>query len=640
MRPGFAQVLRREPVAKRRGTSSATVTLEIRAAGRVPGGLRFDMRVGVDSGGTFTDFIAWDGRGLRSAKIRSTPDDPARAILEGVRSFPASEVVHGSTVATNALLQRIGARTALVTTRGFEDILELARQNRARLYDWTPAPRQGLLADGLRFGVAERTLHDGSVLEPLLDSEVANLAARVGDAEAVAVCLLHSYANAEHERRIGEALREAGYAVSLSSELLPEYREYERAATTVVNAYVSPLMQGYIRSLRSNLPGVGLRVFQSNGGSISADEASDEAVRTVLSGPAGGLVGAAAIAEQLGIDRFITFDMGGTSTDVSLYDGEPAYTTEGAAGGLPVRVPMLDIESIGAGGGSIAFFDEGSALRVGPRSAGAVPGPICYGSGTEVTVTDANLLLGRIETGSFLEGTIQLDVDRTREYAEMAATEAGVSVEDLALAIIRAVNAKMERAVRSVSMERGHDPRGYAMICFGGAGPLHACQLAENLGIGRVVVPAHAGVLSALGMLVADCVRDYSRSVLNQDPAAAFADLEATALNEMRDQGYADMTIIRSLDMRYVGQSYELNVPESRSDEFDSAHERRYGYCHSGRATEAVTARVKVIGKTPRSERPDLTSPSAQPRFASIHVPNGWKVQPAAGDNTILERVS
>lgn len=598
------------------------------------------MRVGVDSGGTFTDFIAWDGRGLRSAKIRSTPDDPARAILEGVRSFPASEVVHGSTVATNALLQRIGARTALVTTRGFEDILELARQNRARLYDWTPAPRQGLLADGLRFGVAERTLHDGSVLEPLLDSEVANLAARVGDAEAVAVCLLHSYANAEHERRIGEALREAGYAVSLSSELLPEYREYERAATTVVNAYVSPLMQGYIRSLRSNLPGVGLRVFQSNGGSISADEASDEAVRTVLSGPAGGLVGAAAIAEQLGIDRFITFDMGGTSTDVSLYDGEPAYTTEGAAGGLPVRVPMLDIESIGAGGGSIAFFDEGSALRVGPRSAGAVPGPICYGSGTEVTVTDANLLLGRIETGSFLEGTIQLDVDRTREYAEMAATEAGVSVEDLALAIIRAVNAKMERAVRSVSMERGHDPRGYAMICFGGAGPLHACQLAENLGIGRVVVPAHAGVLSALGMLVADCVRDYSRSVLNQDPAAAFADLEATALNEMRDQGYADMTIIRSLDMRYVGQSYELNVPESRSDEFDSAHERRYGYCHSGRATEAVTARVKVIGKTPRSERPDLTSPSAQPRFASIHVPNGWKVQRAAGDNTILERVS
>ena len=598
------------------------------------------MRVGVDSGGTFTDFIAWDGRGLRSAKIRSTPDDPARAILEGVRSFPASEVVHGSTVATNALLQRIGARTALVTTRGFEDILELARQNRARLYDWTPAPRQGLLADGLRFGVAERTLHDGSVLEPLLDSEVANLAARVGDAEAVAVCLLHSYANAEHERRIGEALREAGYAVSLSSELLPEYREYERAATTVVNAYVSPLMQGYIRSLRSNLPGVGLRVFQSNGGSISADEASNEAVRTVLSGPAGGLVGAAAVAEQLGIDRFITFDMGGTSTDVSLYDGEPAYTTEGAAGGLPVRVPMLDIESIGAGGGSIAFFDEGSALRVGPRSAGAVPGPICYGSGTEVTVTDANLLLGRIETGSFLEGTIQLDVDRTREYAEMAATEAGVSVEDLALAIIRAVNAKMERAVRSVSMERGHDPRGYAMICFGGAGPLHACQLAENLGIGRVVVPAHAGVLSALGMLVADCVRDYSRSVLNQDPAAAFADLEATALKEMRDQGYADMTIIRSLDMRYVGQSYELNVPESRSDEFDSAHERRYGYCHSGRATEAVTARVKVIGKTPRSERPDLTSPSAQPRFASIHVPNGWKVQPAAGDNTILERVS
>lgn len=598
------------------------------------------MRVGVDSGGTFTDFIAWDGRSLRSAKVRSTPDNPALAILEGVRSFAASEVIHGSTVATNALLQRLGARTALVTTRGFEDILELARQNRANLYDWTPAPRRGLVADGKKFGVAERTLHDGTVLEPLLDAEVANIAARIGDAEAVAVCLLHSYANPEHERRIGAALRRAGYAVSLSSELLPEYREYERAATTVVNAYVSPLMQGYIRSLQASLPGVGLRVFQSNGGSISADEASAEAVRTVLSGPAGGLVGAAAVAAQLGIDRFITFDMGGTSTDVSLYDGEPAFTTEGAAGGLPVRVPMLDIESIGAGGGSIAYFDEGSALRVGPRSAGAVPGPVCYGSGTELTVTDANLLLGRIETGSFLEGTIRLDVERTREVARAAAARAGVSVEDLALAIIRAVNAKMERAVRSVSMERGHDPRDYAMICFGGAGPLHACQLAENLGIGRVVVPAHAGVLSALGMLVADCVRDYSRSVLNQDPAPAFADLEAVARREMRDQGYADVIIVRSLDMRYEGQSYELNVAESRASDFDSAHERRYGYRHAGRATEAVTARVKAIGKTTDSERPDLASRSDQPRFASIHVPNGWQVQTAAGDNTILLRVS
>lgn len=598
------------------------------------------MRVGVDSGGTFTDFIAWDGRSLRSAKVRSTPDNPALAILEGVRSFAASEVIHGSTVATNALLQRLGARTALVTTRGFEDILELARQNRANLYDWTPPPRRGLVAEGKKFGVAERTLHDGSVLEPLLDAEVASLAARVGDAEAVAVCLLHSYANPEHERRIGAVLRRAGYAVSLSSELLPEYREYERAATTVVNAYVSPLMQGYIQSLQASLPGVGLRVFQSNGGSISADEASAEAVRTVLSGPAGGLVGAAAVAAQLGIDRFITFDMGGTSTDVSLYDGEPAFTTEGAAGGLPVRVPMLDIESIGAGGGSIAFFDEGSALRVGPRSAGAVPGPVCYGSGTELTVTDANLLLGRIETGSFLEGTIRLDVERTREVARAAAARAGVSVEDLALAIIRAVNAKMERAVRSVSMERGHDPRDYAMICFGGAGPLHACQLAENLGIGRVVVPAHAGVLSALGMLVADCVRDYSRSVLNQDPAPAFADLEAVARREMRDQGYADVIIVRSLDMRYEGQSYELNVAESRASDFDSAHERRYGYRHAGRATEAVTARVKAIGKTTDSERPDLASRSDQPRFASIHVPNGWQVQTAAGDNTILLRVS
>lgn len=596
------------------------------------------MRIGVDSGGTFTDFAEWDGNRLRSFKVRSTPRDPAQAILSGLAGVNASEVVHGSTVATNTLLQRNGARTAFVATEGFEDLLELARQNRADLYDWTPVPARPLVAEADKHGVPERTLHDGSVLRELGRGEAAALAASLGGVESVAVCLLHSYANPGHERRIGRALREAGYTVSLSSEILPEYREYERAATTVVNAYVSPLMGRYLRSLEAGLPGARLRVFQSNGGSISASEARSQAVRTVLSGPAGGLVGAAAVAGLLGIERFVSFDMGGTSTDVALYDGAPRFTTEGEAAGLPVRTPMLDIESIGAGGGSIAYFDEGSALRVGPRSAGAEPGPVCYGTGTELTVTDANLLLGRIESGSFLEGTIRLDADRARDFASRAAARAGIGVRELAAAIVRAANAKMERAIRRVSVERGHDPRDYAMICYGGAGALHACELAESLEIPRVVVPANAGVLSAVGMLVADCVRDYSASVLREDRGPVFERLAGAARADMRRQGFEDVTLIRTLDMRYEGQSYEINVPEVRAGEFDSIHEKRYGYRHPGRGTQAVTARVQAIGRTAESGRPDLSAASGEARFASIHVPDGWRRSEAAGSSTILER--
>ena len=358
----------------------------------------------------------------------------------------------------------------------------------------------------------------------------------------------------------------------------------------------------------------------------------------MLSGPAGGLVGAAAVARMLGIDRFISFDMGGTSTDVSLFDGELGYTTEGEAAGLPVRVPMLDIESIGAGGGSVAYFDKGKALRVGPRSAGAVPGPVCYGTGEELTVTDANLLLGRIESGSFLEGTIRLDTDRAREFAARAASAAGVGVGQLARAIVRAANARMERAIRSVSVERGHNPREYSMICFGGAGALHACELAESLEIPRVVVPAHAGVLSALGMLVADCVRDYSANVLNSDPGLALARLERDPRRDMQEQGYENLVLVRTLDMRYEGQSYEINIPMEEAGAFDEAHERRYGYKHTGRATQAVTARVQAIGRIRDSERPDLSAASSQPRFSSVYVPDGWQRREVAGSNTILER--
>ncbi len=596
------------------------------------------MRVGVDCGGTFTDFIAWDGSALQSLKVRSTPHDPASAILEGLANFAPAEIVHGATVATNALLQRTGARTAFVTTKGFEDLLELARQNRASLYDWTPVRRPSIVPATLRFGVSERTLSDGSVLRPLERSGLEGLRRSLAGAESVAVCLLHSYANPEHERLVGKTLREAGFEVSLSSEILPEYREYERAATTVVNAYVSPLVGRYMQSLDRALPRARLRIFQSNGGSVSVSEATSQAVRTVLSGPAGGVVGAAAVARTLGIDRFISLDMGGTSTDVSLHDGSLSYTTEGSAAGLPVRVPMLDIVTTGAGGGSIARIDEGAALWVGPRSAGAVPGPVCYGMGEELTVTDANLLLGRIDAGSFPSGTIRLDADRAREFAMKASHSAGVPLGDLALAIVRAANARMERAIRSVSVERGHRPRDYALISFGGAGPLHACELADSLEIERVVVPAHAGVLSALGMLVADCVRDYSASVLNRDVDAAFGRLEGAAKADMQAEGFPALALTRSLDMRYEGQSYELEVPCEQAGRFDDVHRKRFGYCHQGRPTEAVTARVRAVGQMPGSARPNLSAASDEPRFASVHVPDGWRVQEGAGSSLVLER--
>ena len=597
------------------------------------------MRVGVDSGGTFTDFVYWDGDSLQTRKIRSTPKDPSLAILEGLMEIHATEIVHGSTVATNTLLQRNGARTALIATRGFEDLLEIGRQNRSSLYDWNLQAQPGLVSKDQKFGVNERMLHDGSVLTPLKEADINDLLNGLSGVESVAVCLLHSYANPVHEQKIGQILREAGFSTSLSSEILPEYREYERAATTVVNAYVSPLIKQYLEMLSAALGNTQLRIFQSNGGSISAEEASSQAVRTVLSGPAGGLVGAATVAHELDIERFISFDMGGTSTDVSLYDGRPQYTTEGEVAGLPVRVPMLDIRSIGAGGGSISYFDKADALRVGPQSAGAEPGPVCYGTGTELTVTDANLLLGRIEQGSFLSGTIQLDLERTREIASRIADKASISIEQLAEAIIRSANATMERAIRSISIERGHNPRDYTLICFGGAGALHACEIAESLEIPRLVVPAHAGVLSALGMLVADCIRDYSASVLNEEPAVVFTRLEEQARREMRQQGFEDPLLIRTVDMRYEGQSYEINVPEDRAAAFDQEHEKQYGYHHQNWNVESVTVRVQAIGRTPESALPKLGATSDQPNFTSIYTPPGWKCSTADGGHTLIERV-
>jgi N-methylhydantoinase A/oxoprolinase/acetone carboxylase beta subunit len=609
------------------------------------------MRIGIDTGGTFTDFALWDGQRCVTHKVRSTPADPAQAILQGLGELPqaagAAEIVHGSTVATNALLERKGARTAFVTTAGFEDLLLIGRQNRRELYNLFAAAPSRLAQAELSFGLPERTLYDGSIhtaLDPAAAEDLARKLYELG-VESCAVCLLHSYANGAHESCFAEKLtacwaaagREAPF-ISLSHEVLPEYREYERAATTLVNAYVSPLMGRYLGRLAEKLGGARLRVLQSNGGSISPAAASRSAVHTVLSGPAGGVLGAAAVARAAGFERIISFDMGGTSTDVSLYDGGFTHTTETTLGDFPIRVPMLDIHSVGAGGGSIAWLDSAGALRVGPHSAGAQPGPACYGEGEDITVTDANLALGRIDPARFLGGRMRLDAGRCRHFLERFAGRLGVSAEQAARAIVNVANSNMERAIRKVSVERGHDPREFALLSFGGAGAQHACELAERLEIPAVIVPRHAGVLSALGMLVADCVRDYSQSVLAKSAAGAFAELEARAAEEFADEGFPEVVYERFVDLRYRGQSYEITLPWQQREKFDELHRRLYGYDHHGREVEQVTARVKAVGVVDAGAKVDLAAPSEKQEFSSVYVAPGWSGQEDAAGNLILRR--
>src|ERR1700733_4253798 len=488
------------------------------------------IRLGIDPGGPFPGLLRLDEHGMKVHKVRSTPDDPSRAIFAGIAELAGdvewTELIHGSTVATNALLERKGARVALVTTKGFEDVLEIGRQTRAELYNFMVKARRPLISNGLVFSVNERLNADGSVLEPLLDSEISQLidALRVQTVDSVAVCLLHSYANPVHEARLADALKNAGFVVSASHEVLPEYREFERWSTTVVNAYVTPLMARYLTRLEDGLGGKTLRIMQSNGGSISALRARTAAVPTILSGPAAGVVGAQAVGRASGYSQLIAFDMGGTSTDVSLIDGVIGTTMESTVGDFPVRLPVLDIHTVGAGGGSVVFIDSGGSLRVGPRSAGADPGPACYGKGTELTVTDANLLLGRLDPEYFLGGRMHLDLERARSIAKDLADHLGLSLIALAEGVVRIANANMEAAIRVVSVRRGYDPREFALLAFGGAGGLHACDIADSLDIATVLVPEHSGVLSALGMLLADVSKDYSLTLLN--PTAAITEDE------------------------------------------------------------------------------------------------------------------
>jgi N-methylhydantoinase A/oxoprolinase/acetone carboxylase beta subunit len=586
------------------------------------------MRIGVDAGGTFTDFVVVDDRGrVSSFKLRSNPGSPAKVILEGIERASQrrrADVVHGSTVATNALLERKGAQTAFVTTAGFEDILEIGRQNRTELYNLTPTPRRLLVPRNLCFGVRERALFDGSIEQIPSAAGLERLlrVLRKARIESVAICFLHSYANASNEKRVLNTLSGLRAYVCASHEISPEFREYERGSTTAVNAYVGPLMDAYLGELERGSRHR-IQVMQSNGGFLSARDARRHAVRTVLSGPAGGVVGALETARQSGFHRILGFDMGGTSTDVSLVDRVAHQTTEATVDGLPIRVPMLDIHTVGAGGGSLARIDSGGLLRVGPESAGADPGPACYGKGDKPTVTDAHVALGRID--SLLGGAMRIDAERARTAVDSIARALKLTTEEAAAGILRVANANMERAIRVVSVERGHDPRDFALLAFGGCGGLHACEIAEELGIGTVIVPQLAGALSALGMLLADGARDYAAGVLGQtDVERAFRKLERKA----RSPHIRSAQIKKSADIRYSGQSYEINVPwrgPKTSEAFHKAHEKLYGYSSPKAPFEIVTIRVRAVAKV---KKPRLlrTPPTAEARSKrNVWISGAWR---------------
>ncbi|MBA2502413.1 MAG: hydantoinase/oxoprolinase family protein [Pyrinomonadaceae bacterium] len=609
------------------------------------------MRVGVDTGGTFTDFAYADGNSSHIFKLPSTPADPSRAISEGLRLIAERtgartaeiEVVHGTTVGTNALLERRGAKTALVTTAGFEDVLEIGRQTRPALYDLNVEREAPLVPKSLRFGVRERVAASGEVLEELQDEEMHALVETLRESgiESVAVSLLFSFAHPEHERRIKRALAALNVTLSVSHEILPEYREYERTSTVCINAYLQPLMSGYLKRLQRSAPR--LRVMQSSGGGISAGVAVSEPVRTILSGPAAGVVGALEVARRAGFDNIITFDMGGTSTDVALCaNNRINLTNEGTVAGLPVAVSAMDIHTVGAGGGSIARVDAGGSLRVGPESAGALPGPACYGRGELATVTDANLFLNRFGGESLLGGDFRLDAGRSRTALERLAKEmsaaAGrrVTAREAAIGVVRIVNANMERALRRVSTERGHDPRAFTLVSFGGAGGLHAVELARSLRIGRVVVPQLPGALSAFGALESDVVRDSSRTVMldvrtaKEKIARAFEELERAARVALKREGFADdkQRHERSVAARYRGQSFELEIDWKASGDltaaFHEAHQARYSYAQKENTVEIVNVRLRSTGVVEKfRSRPPSKRSSLKAAKATAHMSAG-----------------
>jgi N-methylhydantoinase A len=650
------------------------------------------MQVGVDIGGTFTDFAVLEDGALRVHKRLSSPHDPAESMLAGLSEVSGGDlarlatVAHGTTVATNALLERKGAPTALLATAGFRDVLEIGRQDRPELYALAPRIPAPIVPRPWCYDVTERLDHTGAVLTPLdpRSVELACADMQRHGVQAAAVCLLYSYVNPEHERLVRwqvHALMGDSFSVVLSSEVSPEFREYERANTTAVEAYVRPVVSRYVQRLSEAIPAP-LRVMRSDGGVMNAERVQTEAAQTALSGPAAGVIGAAHLARLAGYEDLITLDMGGTSTDVALIPatGVP-LRREGSIDGLPLRVPMLDIETVGAGGGSLARLDAGGALRVGPHSAGAHPGPACYGrGGTQPTVTDANLILGRIDPERFLGGRMTLDRAAAETALAPLAAGMGVSLSEAAAGVVRVADANIERAVRRVSVARGRDPRRFTLAAFGGAGALHACAVADLLGMRRVWVPRYPGVLCAIGLLVAQVEVGRSRSVLLRMSADGTADLTPTVqlYNSLRAECAAAMAregvapgstfLDATLDMRYEGQAYELPVsfaalhgPALRSA-FDVAHRAAYGHAFPDRPVEITAVRVRMRAQTPPPEfiaqkqvihtvsggQHEREALPAGARFvgaavvtqadATTYVPEGWQARVDGFANLVIEK--
>lgn len=597
------------------------------------------MLLGVDTGGTFTDFVLFDGNTLRLHKRLSTPSAPEEAILLGIQDMGLDaqqlQIIHGSTVATNAALEGKGVRTAFITNRGHGDMLTIGRQARRELYNLQPqaiappVPVELCLETGGRIGA------DGQVLDTLTETDLEQLKHQLQQLQpqAVAINLLFSFLDDSAERAI-EAIVPKSMFVSRSSAILPEYKEYERGITTWLNAWVGPLVKRYLQRLNDALPETPIAVMQSSGGSIAADQAGNLAVHMLLSGPAGGLAGAQFIGQLAGHEQLLTFDMGGTSTDVALIDGELRLTNEGRIGPYPVAVPMVDMHTIGAGGGSIAWIDSGGLLQVGPESAGADPGPACYGrGGHQATVTDANLVLGRLRPDAFLGGHMQLDPDAARSAIGRLAEQLSLSIEETAIGIIRIANEHMSQALRVISIQRGIDPKNYTLMPFGGAGGLHVCALAESLGLQQALVPIQGGVLSAFGMLVARRSRELSQTIaadleqLNVNTLEQqFELLEQKALDALTNEGITndEITLKRSLDLRYRGQAYSLNIPwqalSECQDSFHQTHEQRYGH-RLQQAVELVNMRLHAQGPATELSIPRLETKAAanKTEFAKLY---------------------
>lgn len=613
------------------------------------------MLLGVDTGGTFTDFVLFNGEHIRIHKVLSTPAAPEQAIVQGITEMALMDaaqagdliVIHGSTVATNAALEGKGVRTAFITNRGFGDMLTIGRQQRQQLYNLQPPLIPPPVPPELCLEVDCRLAADGSELAPLSAAELIRIKAELErlQPEAVAINLLFSFLDDRQEKALQAVVAESIFCAR-SSFVLPEYKEYERGMATWLNAWLGPLVANYLTTLQQQLDPSPVAVMQSSGGTIDASQAALRAVNMLLSGPAGGLAAARFIGEQTGQRQLMTFDMGGTSSDVALIDGDIQLTSEGHIGHYPVAVPMVDMHTIGAGGGSIASIDAGGLLQVGPESAGADPGPACYGrGGRQATVSDANAVLGRLRPDAFLGGAMALDIDAARETVAQLATPLQLSIEETALGILQITNEHMTRALRVISVQRGYDPAAFSLCCFGGAGGLHVCALADNLAVRSVLIPRNGGVLSAMGMIVAPRERQLSlthQQLLKQlsDPGIEeiLKQLYADGCQQMLAEGLAEADLIPqpSLDLRYQGQSFTLNIPwrglSQAEQDFHSAHHQRYGH-EMPLAIELVNVRLAL-----RAHGQEVSLPELEPRPPATPSQHGLDLRGFSQPVCVYER--